>query len=84
MKKLALTIAKEVEQRKHCAVYQPELNRVWPTNRGKREKAVAAFTPLQRWICDNLAAVQAQLRKHRGNQATNFPDIAICRSPDSN
>ena len=50
MNKLALTIAKELATADHCAVYQPELNRVWPTNRGKREKTVAAFAQQHGWL----------------------------------
>lgn len=50
MQKLATTIAKELESANHCAVYQSELNRVWPTNGGKREKAVAIFAHQHRWI----------------------------------
>jgi len=50
MQELATTIAKELEQRKHCAVYHLELNRVWPTNGGEREKAVAAFAQQHGWL----------------------------------
>jgi hypothetical protein len=43
MKILANRIAKELKTAKHCAVYEPELTRVWPTNGKRREAAVALF-----------------------------------------
>ena len=48
MKILAIQIAKELENAKHCAVYEPELTRVWPDEE-KREAEVAAFAKKHGW-----------------------------------
>jgi len=42
MKILATRIAKELRTAKHCAVYEPELTRVWPTNKNRQAK-IALF-----------------------------------------
>jgi hypothetical protein len=49
MQKLAMTIAKELRKEPHCAVYQPELVRVWPKDGGKREKAIMEFAQRHGW-----------------------------------
>ena len=41
MKILAGQIAKELKVANHCAVYEPELTRVWPRNGKRREAAIA-------------------------------------------
>jgi hypothetical protein len=43
MKVLANQIAKELKKAKHCAVYEPELTRIWPENGKPREAEVARF-----------------------------------------
>jgi hypothetical protein len=49
MKTLAAHIATEIEsqlqagQWKHCAVYEPELQRVWPPTEKDREAKIAIF-----------------------------------------
>src|ERR1044072_6273436 len=42
MKVLASVISKELKNAKHCAVYEPELTRVWP-DPDKREMQIASF-----------------------------------------
>jgi hypothetical protein len=49
MKILASQIAKEVKQAKHCAIYEPELARVWPINDKSREAKVALFAQQNGW-----------------------------------
>jgi hypothetical protein len=49
MKMLATRIAKELKKARHCAVYEPELTRVWPTNGKAREAKVAVFAEQNGW-----------------------------------
>ena len=49
MKILASRIAKELKKAKHCAVYEPELTRVWPRNGKTREAKVALFAKQNGW-----------------------------------
>jgi hypothetical protein len=49
MQILANQIAKELKKAKHCAVYEPELQRVWPTNGKTREARIAAFARQNGW-----------------------------------
>jgi hypothetical protein len=49
MKILASQIAEELKKAKHCAVYEPELTRVWPINGGNREAQVAMFAEQHGW-----------------------------------
>jgi hypothetical protein len=49
MQILASQIAKELKKAKHCAVYEPELRRVWPTNGKTRKARVAAFAQQNGW-----------------------------------
>jgi hypothetical protein len=48
MKILATRIAKELESAKHCAVYEPELMRVWPDGR-TREVQISSFAKKHGW-----------------------------------
>jgi hypothetical protein len=48
MKILATRIAKELESAKHCAVYEPELSRVWPHGENCQAR-VAAFAQKHGW-----------------------------------
>ncbi|HEU0209661.1 MAG TPA: hypothetical protein VFQ78_11870, partial [Candidatus Udaeobacter sp.] len=43
MKILLGRISEELQTAHHCAVYEPELTRVWPTNGRRREAQVALF-----------------------------------------
>jgi hypothetical protein len=45
MKTLASKIERELQSRewKHCAIYEPELQRIWPLNEKDREKKIAQF-----------------------------------------
>ena len=43
MKILANQIAEELKKAKHCAIYEPELTRVWPHDGKDREREVASF-----------------------------------------
>jgi hypothetical protein len=49
MKILASRIVGELKRAKHCAVYEPELRRVWPHNGKTREGKVAAFAKDHGW-----------------------------------
>jgi hypothetical protein len=49
MRILATQIAKELRRAKHCAVYEPELTRVWPSNGKKREADIALFARQNGW-----------------------------------
>jgi len=49
MQILANQIAKELRKAKHCAVYEPELARVWPVNGKSREAKVALFAQQNGW-----------------------------------
>jgi hypothetical protein len=48
MKILASQIAKELKRAKHCAVYEPELTRVWPDGE-TREAQITSFAKKHRW-----------------------------------
>jgi len=49
MKILASQIAKELERANHCAVYEPDLTRVWPDGSNDREAKVALFAKQNGW-----------------------------------
>jgi hypothetical protein len=49
MRILASQIAKELERANHCAVYEPEITRVWPHNGHKREAKIASFAEEHGW-----------------------------------
>jgi hypothetical protein len=48
MKILATRIAKELKSAKHCAVYEPELSRVWP-HEENRQTQIASFAKKHGW-----------------------------------
>jgi hypothetical protein len=48
MKILATRIAKELKNAKHCAVYEPELTRVWPDGQN-REAQITSFARNHGW-----------------------------------
>ena len=52
MKILASRIAKELKKAKHCAVYEPELSRVWPHDGERREVCRVKYWEI---IADNLS-----------------------------
>ncbi len=47
MKMLASRIARELETSNHCAVYEEELSRVWPTPDTEREGKIKSFARQQ-------------------------------------
>jgi hypothetical protein len=49
MKILASRIAKELKKAKHCAVYEPDLSRVWANDAKPREAQIASFAKLNGW-----------------------------------
>ena len=49
MNRLVSQIAKELENAKHCGVYEPDLLRVWPCNGFSREALIAAFAQQHSW-----------------------------------
>ena len=48
MKILASRITKELKRAKHCAVYEPELTRVWPDGE-TREAQIVSFAKKRGW-----------------------------------
>jgi hypothetical protein len=48
MQTLAKQIARELQNAKHCAIYEPELTRVWPS-KDTREANVALFARRNGW-----------------------------------
>jgi hypothetical protein len=61
MKIIASRIAQELKNAKHCAVYEPDLSRVWPDNGRRREAQIASFAKLNgwrlRWYKDGFCAI---------------------------
>jgi hypothetical protein len=49
VKILASRIAKELKKSKHCAVYEPEITRVWPRDGDRRKAQVALFAKEHGW-----------------------------------
>ena len=49
MKILASRIDQELKKARHCAVYEPDLSRVWPDNGRSREAQIASFAKLNGW-----------------------------------
>jgi hypothetical protein len=43
MRKLSRQIKRELKTAKHCAIYEEELNRVWPNDGNQREPKIAPF-----------------------------------------
>jgi len=43
MRKLIQQIKQELKAAKHCAIYEEELNRVWPKDGKRREEQIAQF-----------------------------------------
>jgi hypothetical protein len=43
MRKLIRQIKRELKTAKHCAIYEDELDRVWPDERRRRETQIAKF-----------------------------------------
>ncbi len=43
MRKLIQQIKRELKTAKHCAIYQEELNRVWPYDGKERKTQIAQF-----------------------------------------
>lgn len=48
MQILLSTIARELKTAEHCAIYQPELGRVWPDGKN-REEAIKLFAQKHGW-----------------------------------
>ena len=49
MRILAQQIANELTKAKHCAIYEPDLSRVWPRNGIRREALVTQFAKQNGW-----------------------------------
>jgi hypothetical protein len=49
MQNLASRVAEELERAEHCAVYEPELTRVWPKDGKQREIQIAHFATEHGW-----------------------------------
>ena len=61
MRKLLQQVKRELKTAKHCAVYEEELNRVWPDDGNQREQKVARFAEAYgfrlRFYRDGLCAI---------------------------
>ena len=61
MRKLLQQIERELKTAKHCAVYEEDLNRVWPDDGSRREPKVARFAQANgfrlRFYRDGLCAI---------------------------
>jgi hypothetical protein len=49
MKILARRIAQELTKTTHCAVYEPDLSRVWPDDSKQRESQIVSFAKSHGW-----------------------------------
>ena len=49
MEILASQIATELKEAKHCAVYEPDLSRVWPDDGRQREPQIVSFAKTHGW-----------------------------------
>lgn len=49
MKQLASQITEELKTSGYCAIYDQELERVWPTNGKRREALIAKFAKKNGW-----------------------------------
>ncbi len=49
MKILASRIDQELKKANHCAVYEPDLSRIWPDDGRPREAQIASFAKLNGW-----------------------------------
>ena len=61
MKILASRIAQELNNANHCAVYEPDLSRVWPDDGRPRETQIASFAKVNglrlRYYKDGFCAI---------------------------
>ena len=73
MKILASRIAKQLKKAKHCALYEPDLSRVWPDDGRQREPQMASFAKTHGWrlrcykdgFCANFRQRAASLKRHQ-------------------
>ena len=69
-------IKKELQTAKHCAVYDDELNRVWPFNGKRWESEIARFAQDHRWRLryyhDGFRAIFDKEPGSRSQRATAF------------
>jgi hypothetical protein len=76
MKILASLIAKELKSAKHCAVYEPELTRVWPDSEN-REVQIASFAKKHGWrlryYSDGFCAIFDKEPQALDENAHTFP-----------
>ena len=79
MKILVSRIAKELEKAAHCAVYEPDLSRVWPDDGRQRELQVSSFAKMHGWRLryykDGFCAIFDEdpfsLKSHQGQSGTH-------------
>ena len=76
MRKLVHRIKKELQTAKHCAVYEGDLNRVWPYDGKRREAEIARFAQDHGWRLryyhDGFCAIFDKKAGKRGHGATAF------------
>lgn len=66
MKLLASQIARELSKADHCAVYEPDLSRMWPDCGASREAEIASFAKRHGW----------RLRHYKAGFCAIF--VAVC------
>ena len=72
MRKLLRQIKRELKTAKHCAIYEEELNRVWPNDGNQREPKIARFAEDNgfrlRFYRDGLCAIFDRERVEESHQ----------------
>jgi hypothetical protein len=76
METLAKEIRTELRAAKHCAVYEPELKRVWPRSDKSREAKIAEFARERGWRLrfyrEGLCAIFDEDRGMRSRKAKSM------------
>ena len=86
MKILASQVAKELEKATHCAVYEPDLSRVWPGDGRQREPQIASFAKSHGWRLryykDGFCAIfdKARLTKEASSSVQKRRQLSSARN----
>ena len=95
MQRLAIAIEKQLAEAPHCAIYEPELSRVWPEDIPNRERAIRIFAEEHSWrvryykdgflvIFDKLNSSDGAKRSNRYNLRGGNIDKDVKRQRRSN
>jgi len=83
MKKLASRIAREFKEAKYCAVFEPELNRVWPHGGERREAAISSFAEQHGWrlrcYMNGFCAILERPAKYRPHKIAPMHLLSLIR-----